>query len=389
MDKRYLIFISSTYEDLKEEREKVIAAVLESNNIPTGMEMFPAVGIPPLDLIKQIIKECDYYILILGGRYGSYVGNSKISYTEEEYNYAVEQGIPVIPFFHSNPDSITRDKTDKNDKKWNLLKKFKDRVSAGGTTIKYWDNPDDLRAKVLLSIPQVIKHQQRAGWIKATEAVSSGVSLEEVKQLKKELDDLRLFKSLHEKDAQALSEAQQEIKVLQDRLNADVPSRTMMTDSILSSMYPDIDFLDVTAWVHAEVKFRHAGWLYDYKYKVEYTHKEWFRLIGITIKDAINSTGVTLSYLTKTIGVAMLKDINLKNQLEARAYKLIKGKKLTLSSYILHSTKVEIRKILLEETRLNMIIQSLSHRGLLTYYIDHDVIKLSDEGEVFLLDQCL
>ena len=42
MDKKYQIFISSTYEDLKEERKKVIEAILTMNHFPVGMEMFSA-----------------------------------------------------------------------------------------------------------------------------------------------------------------------------------------------------------------------------------------------------------------------------------------------------------------------------------------------------------
>ena len=97
MDKRYLIFISSTYEDLKVEREKVTRAIMDLNNIPARMENFPAAGIRPKDLIERVIRECDYFVLMIGSRYGS-ISDSGKSYTEEEYNYAVHEGIPVIAF---------------------------------------------------------------------------------------------------------------------------------------------------------------------------------------------------------------------------------------------------------------------------------------------------
>ena len=40
MNKKYQIFVSSTYEDLKEERDLVIEAILEMGHFPVGMEMF-------------------------------------------------------------------------------------------------------------------------------------------------------------------------------------------------------------------------------------------------------------------------------------------------------------------------------------------------------------
>lgn len=42
MDKRYQVFVSSTYEDLHEERREVMQALLALDCIPTGMELFPA-----------------------------------------------------------------------------------------------------------------------------------------------------------------------------------------------------------------------------------------------------------------------------------------------------------------------------------------------------------
>jgi len=40
MDKRYQVFVSSTYEDLKEERQEVMHALLELDCIPAGMGYF-------------------------------------------------------------------------------------------------------------------------------------------------------------------------------------------------------------------------------------------------------------------------------------------------------------------------------------------------------------
>jgi hypothetical protein len=41
-EKRYQVFVSSTFQDLQEERQEVIQALLELDCIPSGMELFPA-----------------------------------------------------------------------------------------------------------------------------------------------------------------------------------------------------------------------------------------------------------------------------------------------------------------------------------------------------------
>lgn len=71
MNKRYTVFLSSTYDDLREERNAVIQALLEMDCFPCSMEYFPSDDDEQFEFIKSIIDECDYYILIIAGRYGS------------------------------------------------------------------------------------------------------------------------------------------------------------------------------------------------------------------------------------------------------------------------------------------------------------------------------
>ena len=227
MEKRYQIFISSTYTDLKEERDKVMRAVLDLNYFPAGMEQFPAVGIAPIDLIKSVLKDCDYYILIIGARYGS-IGKNGKSYTEEEYDYAVAQGIPVIAFLHGNPKSIPIEKSDKNDKTRKKLESFRKKVEEGGHTVKYWNNPDDLSSKVLSSIPKAINYQPRVGWVRA-DSVVSGDANETIDKLERQIEsyknDLQKLEEdlkKKEEDNHALEtsnqEAQKEIVTLQKKI---------------------------------------------------------------------------------------------------------------------------------------------------------------------------
>lgn len=95
MKKKLQVFISSTYEDLKEERKAATDAILSSGHIPVGMEWFPS-GLEKTQTIKTNIKSSDVYILILGGRYGTTESNLEKSYTQLEYEYAISKKIPVI-----------------------------------------------------------------------------------------------------------------------------------------------------------------------------------------------------------------------------------------------------------------------------------------------------
>lgn len=88
MEKRYQVFISSTFTDLKDERQAVLKSILELNHMPAGMELFPATDDTAWQLIEDIIESSDYYVLIVGGRYGS-LDEKGIGFTEKEYDYAL------------------------------------------------------------------------------------------------------------------------------------------------------------------------------------------------------------------------------------------------------------------------------------------------------------
>lgn len=110
MDKRYQVFLSSTYSDLQDERKKVIQTLMEMDCIPAVMEIFPAADEEQWEFIKKIIDDCDYYLLVIGGRYGT-TAEEGISYTEKEYDYAIQKGLKVIAFLHKEPDAIIAGKT--------------------------------------------------------------------------------------------------------------------------------------------------------------------------------------------------------------------------------------------------------------------------------------
>jgi hypothetical protein len=115
VDKRYQVFVSSTFEDLREERAAVIAALLQIDCFPAGMELFPAADDDSLTLIRSVIHDSDYYLVILGGRYGSLDPDSGKSYTQLEYEYALASGKPTISLIHSNPASLQADRTERTD----------------------------------------------------------------------------------------------------------------------------------------------------------------------------------------------------------------------------------------------------------------------------------
>jgi len=186
MEKKYQVFISSTYIDLQKERQEVMNALLELDCIPSGMELFPATNEEQWDLIKDVIDECDYYILILGGRYGS-LDNDNMGYTEKEYRYALDIGKPIISFLHKNPEELPKKNTEKTE---SGQKKFEDfRKLVQQKMCKFWTTPQELGSNVSRSLIKLQKKHPGIGWVKGDLIPSQEASLE-ILELRKEIEKL-------------------------------------------------------------------------------------------------------------------------------------------------------------------------------------------------------
>ncbi len=170
IEKREQVFISSTFRDLVDERREVIQTLLEADCIPSGMELFPASDDEKFDLIKRVIDLCDYYIVILGGRYGSVDYTAQISYTEMEFDYAVAQKKPIMGFLHGTPGKIEANKTDLDPALRDKLDAFREKV--GQKIVKYWHSPAELGAQVAKSLIQIRKSHPAEGWVRASDAMT-------------------------------------------------------------------------------------------------------------------------------------------------------------------------------------------------------------------------
>lgn len=188
MDKKYQVFVSSTYKDLIDERQKVIEALLGKNCFPVGMEYFPAANDDQFTVIKRLIDSCDYYILIIGGRYGSVEPKSGKSYTQLEFEYAISKGIPVASFYHNDINRLTGDKLEENDNGKKKLEEFKALVQT--KLCDHWESAYELAFKVNKSLDYLFENSPRTGWVKAN-LVSSAEANDIIYNLRKENEELK------------------------------------------------------------------------------------------------------------------------------------------------------------------------------------------------------
>lgn len=234
MDKRYQVFVSSTYLDLSDERNEVMQALLELECMPAGMELFPAANETQWNWIKRIISESDYYIVLIGGCYGSIHPETGLSYTEMEFRYAVESNIPVIAFLHSDPEQLAAKKNDSDPKVKKKLNDFRNLVKK--RLCKFYNSPEDLGAKVSRSLVQLKKQYPAIGWIRSNSVISNSDEmlkiLRENDELKKRIESFE--KSFVDDSLLANGEDLVDIEVKYSVRQTDSNSGKKVSDNIIS-----------------------------------------------------------------------------------------------------------------------------------------------------------
>lgn len=170
MERKYQVFISSTYEDLKTERQAAISCLLDMNCIPVGMEQFPASSLSQWEYIKKMIDMSDYYLLIVAGKYGSIDPEENISYTEKEYRYAIHKKMPILAFLHKNIDSLPAIKVGATDEERERVKNFHNTVKEAGRLVDFYSNEDELKYKIAMAMPKIINDAPMPGWVRADQA---------------------------------------------------------------------------------------------------------------------------------------------------------------------------------------------------------------------------
>jgi hypothetical protein len=208
MNRKLQVFISSTFVDLREERQAAVEGVLLAKHIPAGMELFTAGDASQLEVIKQWIKESDVYLLILGARYGSIEPVSGLSYSEIEYDFAVANGMPHFAL-------VLKDTAVARKHAAGLIsptaageaaKLASFRAKVLSKSSQFVDDPRDIKIGVLQSLHEIELRPGLIGWLRSNEIRTDPVAAEQLTALAETNRRLReSFDENKEKLTQALS----------------------------------------------------------------------------------------------------------------------------------------------------------------------------------------
>lgn len=245
METKHQVFVSSTFKDLIEERKAVIHALLELDCIPAGMELFPAADEDAWSLIKEVIDGCDYYVLILAGKYGS-VNSEGVGFTEMEFDYAASTGKPIIAFLHQDPETLPASNFEKTEALQKKLNAFREKAKA--KHCKFWNSPEDLGGKVSRGLVQLRKRHPSLGWIPGKFAATESM-LRELQELRAKVAQFELEAALEiaspPGDIETLAQGEDPvsitIKLKQDAAGTKKETKLICTwDKLLSYFGPNM-----------------------------------------------------------------------------------------------------------------------------------------------------
>lgn len=288
---RYQVFLSSTYDDLRVERQQATQAILEAGHFPSGMELFPASDDTQWELIKRVIEESDYYVVIVAGKYGS-IGPLGISYTEMEYDFAVEQEIPVLGFVKDDIDSIPSKFVERDLEKRAKLESFRAKVLS--RTCRKFDDPLGLGMAVIKSIMYETRVRPRVGWVRADNARTE--------------DDQNRERDLQSKLSQAEESIEELMRMVRD-------GRVLASEIDISQISQESDLFEFTVFYRDGAK----------NYVSEVVQMSWddiFRTIGPTMYGYIlRKSGAEDEYSFEE---------NISNAIRSKIYDRVESRKITI-----------------------------------------------------------
>jgi hypothetical protein len=145
------VFLSSTARDLQEYRNAVFEAIQKCDGWHVvRMEDFGARAEMTDEFCRAKVAECDLFVGIVGHYFGSNPKGSKKSYTQQEYDAAVEINKPRLMFV--TPDDFsTPANLRESTKKYKLQQEFRKRVQETQPCPSF-SSQQDLATKVVTAI---------------------------------------------------------------------------------------------------------------------------------------------------------------------------------------------------------------------------------------------
>jgi hypothetical protein len=183
IDKRYHVFISTTGADMQSERSVLTQTLASLGFFSWGLE-----ARTPLTtaFARRQIDDCDYFILLLGSRYGE-LSASGVSYVHLEYIYAITKQKPVLVILHESPDSRAPELHESTKDGQRKFEDFRRQLQRECDMVVTFREPRELEVILRHAMPQLTQRFPSLGWVRPNDAPMQALQLENEKLRQKNI----------------------------------------------------------------------------------------------------------------------------------------------------------------------------------------------------------
>jgi hypothetical protein len=163
------VFISSTFQDLKNYREAVYVALRRLGHESVAVEDWAATDQPPVERTLADLRASDVAVFLVAWRYGYIPPGKQYSVTELEYRAARDAGMPCLVFLTSDDAPWPRQCFDDDQAN---ISRFR-RQLLENHVVAFFNTADALAAQVAMSLHQWVASGARKLSATPAEAVSA------------------------------------------------------------------------------------------------------------------------------------------------------------------------------------------------------------------------
>lgn len=232
IDKRYHVFISSSGPDMQPERSVLAQTLASLGFFSWGLE-----ARTPLTtaFARRQIDDCDYFVLLLGSRYGD-LSASGVSYVHLEYIYAITKQKPVLVILHESPETRSPECQEPTKEGQRKFEDFRRQLQRERDMVVTFREPKELEVILRHAMPQLTQRYPSLGWVRPSDAPMKALQLENDKLREKVAHLTNLSKSrIGINNAQLKNSLQNSAQIEDESSQLDVP--VVSGDEVISFDY--------------------------------------------------------------------------------------------------------------------------------------------------------
>lgn len=183
MKRSLTVFLCSTYSDLIDERTAVIDAITRLKLQHDSMEFFGARPNQPIETCLEEVRRSDILVVMVGHRYGNFVPNLEISFSEAEYREGHRLGKPCLVYLRDENTPVLPRHVERNPDGLRALERFKETLQERHTVAQFQD-AHDLSLQVIADLVRTIEAIESAEQVDARRrAGGRDQAFDEIEQL--------------------------------------------------------------------------------------------------------------------------------------------------------------------------------------------------------------